>query len=180
MTNENKSFYSNDRWIRPQLGSETGVRGKENTRQVLLNEVRNYRRITHKGFNFYLAIIDLKHPKFVRRTDRGYERWRMRFNVFASGFFSEWMPNTEENSFPTLLRTSGLLRSDAFQTEALVFGLYFLLRRSRNLIPNYVRSIETDGRVIQRFVGRKGSSDEIPLVFANRSNGIRWSGPVFG
>ncbi len=79
-----------------------------------------------------------------------------------------------------LRRTSGILRSDAFQTEALVFGLYFLLRRSRNWIPDYVRSIQTDGRVIQRFVGRKGSSDEIPLVFANRSKGIRWSGPVFG
>jgi hypothetical protein len=94
MTNGNKSYYSNDRRIHPQWGSETGVRGKENTRQVLLNELRNYRRITHNGFNFYLAIIDSKHPKFVRRTDRGYERWRMRFNVFASGFFSEWMPNT--------------------------------------------------------------------------------------
>ncbi len=63
---EKKSFYSNDRRIRPQWGSETKVRGKENTRQVLLNEVHNYRRITHNGFNFYLTIIDSKYPKFFR------------------------------------------------------------------------------------------------------------------
>jgi hypothetical protein len=36
------------------------------------------------------------------------------------------------------------------------------------LNPDYIRSIQTDGRVIQRFVGPKGSSDEISLVFADR------------
>lgn len=77
----------------PTWGLETAVDGRRDTRVVLVNELHNFRRLTHNRFNFYLTIIDQKHPKFVRNTDIG-ERWRMRFNVFGSGCFAEWLPNS--------------------------------------------------------------------------------------
>ena len=78
----------------PSWGLETAVDGRRNTRLVPIGELHNFRRITHNRFNFYLSIIDTKHPKFVRITDIGCERWRMRFNVFGSGCFTQWLPNT--------------------------------------------------------------------------------------
>ena len=86
---QNTPYRSRIKW-----GLETGVEGKHKSRLISIQELHNFRRITHNGFTFYLSIIDTKHPKFIRITDKGRERWRMRFNVFTTGFFAQWLPNT--------------------------------------------------------------------------------------
>lgn len=56
---------------KPRWGTDTGVDGKENCRLVQLNQLTNYQRLTHKGFNFYVALIDGMHPRFIRNSKRG-------------------------------------------------------------------------------------------------------------